>query len=217
MRKWKLLLAGMMLMLSLSAVAGCGNNNANDKNNGTNGTNTSTENRLNNNADTTTGNDKNNIDTTEDKDNNRVDDNGNVIDDVLDGVVQAKIDEFNEEYNGEMDKVLMRFIEYSIIHRKVWANLFDARGREWLEKYVKTRIHYLALLQIRKMSEGYILSIKDVEIICSFYEEAIFGLLIRWIIKEEKTKTVDEIKDTVERIEKLFEGQLDLIISNMKK
>jgi AcrR family transcriptional regulator len=137
--------------------------------------------------------------------------------DVLDGVVQAKIDEFNEEYNGEMDKVLMGFIEYSIIHRKVWANLFDARGREWLEKYVKTRIHYLALLQIRKMSEGYILSIKDVEIICSFYEEAIFGLLIRWIIKEEKTKTVDEIKDTVERIEKLFEGQLDLIISNMKK
>ena len=50
--------------------------------------------------------------------------------DVLDGVVQTKIDEFNEEYNGEMDKVLMRFIEYSIIHRKVWANLFDARGRE---------------------------------------------------------------------------------------
>ena len=79
MRKWKLLLAGMMLMLSLSAVAGCGNNNANDKNNGTNGTNTSTENRLNNNADTTTGNDKNNIGTTEDKDNNRVDENGNVI------------------------------------------------------------------------------------------------------------------------------------------
>lgn len=108
--------------------------------------------------------------------------------DVLDGVVQAKIDEFNEEYNGEMDKVLMGFIEYSIIHRKVWANLFDARGREWLEKYVKTRIHYLALLQIRKMSEGYILSIKDVEIICSFYEEAIFGLLIRWIIKEEKPR-----------------------------
>lgn len=108
--------------------------------------------------------------------------------DVLDGVVQAKIDEFNEEYNGEMDKVLMRFIEYSIIHRKVWANLFDARGREWLEKYVKTRIHYLALLQIRKMSEGYILSIKDVEIICSFYEEAIFGLLMRWIIKEEKLR-----------------------------
>lgn len=108
--------------------------------------------------------------------------------DVLDGVVQAKIDEFNEEYNGEMDKVLMRFIEYSIIHRKVWANLFDARGREWLEKYVKTRIHYLALLQIRKMSEGYILSIKDVEIICSFYEEAIFGLLMRWIIKEEKPR-----------------------------
>ena len=36
-------------------------------------------------------------------------------------------------------------------------------------------------------------------------------------IKAEKAKTVDEIKDTVERIEKLFEGQLDLIISNMKK
>ena len=138
--------------------------------------------------------------------------------DVLDGVVQTKIDEFNEEYNGEMDKVLMRFIEYSIIHRKVWANHFLMQEEEsWLEKYVKTRIHYLALLQIRKMSEGYILSIKDVEIICSFYEEAIFGLLIRWIIKEEKAKTVDEIKDTVERIEKLFEGQLDLIISNMKK
>ena len=117
--------------------------------------------------------------------------------DVLDGVVQAKIDEFNEEYNGEKEKVLMRFIEFRIINRKVRANLFDARGREWLEKYVKTRIHYLALLQIRKMSEGYILSIKDVEIICSFYEEAIFGLLMRWIIKEDNTKSVDEFKDTV--------------------
>ena len=137
--------------------------------------------------------------------------------DVLDGVVQAKIDEYNEKHNGELDKVLMEFIEFSIVHRKVWANIFDARGRDWLEKYVKTRIHYLALLQIRKMSEGYILSIKDVEIICSFYEEAIFGLLIRWVIKEEEAKTVDDIKDTVDRIEKLFEGQLDLIISNMKK
>ena len=47
MRKWKLLLAGMMLMLSLSAVAGCGNNNANDKNNGHKRYKTqSTENRL---------------------------------------------------------------------------------------------------------------------------------------------------------------------------
>ena len=48
-------------------------------------------------------------------------------------------------------------------------------------------------------------------------EMCIRDRLMRWIIKEEKTKTVDEIKDTVERIEKLFEGQLELIISNMKK
>ena len=42
--------------------------------------------------------------------------------------------------------------------------------------------------RLEKLSEGYILSIKDVEIICSFYEEAIFGLLMRWIIKEEKPR-----------------------------
>lgn len=109
MRKWKLLLAGMMLMLSLSAVAGCGNNNANDKNNGTNGTNTSTENRLNNNADTTTGNDKNNIDTTEDKDkdNNRVDENGNVIEDVVDGVGDAGKDVI--DHHGKHESVFLPF------------------------------------------------------------------------------------------------------------
>ena len=37
------------------------------------------------------------------------------------------------------------------------------------------------------------------------------------MVETIKTKTVDEIKDTVERIEKLFEGQLELIIYNMKK
>ena len=40
---------------------------------------------------------------------------------------------------------------------------------------------------------------------------------MRLIINDENSKSVDEIKDTVERIEKLFEGQLELIISNMKK
>ena len=85
MRKWKLLLAGMILTLSLSALTGCGDKTANDKNNGTDGMTTNTENRLDNNTDKTAGNNKNDssVDTTE----NRTDKNdGNVVEDVVDGV-----------------------------------------------------------------------------------------------------------------------------------
>ena len=54
---------------------------------------------------------------------------------------------------------------------------------------------------------------QDLEIICAFYEEAVFGIFVRWLIGGRFDSTED-LKYSLGRIRILFEGQVDLLIKN---
>lgn len=126
MRKWRTLLAGLVLTFAVSAMAACGTNNdkVNDTTNGTgtestvdgtgtngttNGTTNSTNGTTNGTNGTTNGtvndtngtlNDNGAMDNNGAADNNG---NGNVVDDVVDGVGEAGKDVINGVENGVDD------------------------------------------------------------------------------------------------------------------
>ena len=108
MRKWRTLLAGLVLTFAVSAMAACGtnNDNVNDTTNGTGtestvdgtGTNGTTNGTVNDTNGTL--NDNGAMDNNGAADNNG---NGNVVDDVVDGVGEAGKDVINGVENGVDD------------------------------------------------------------------------------------------------------------------
>ena len=53
----------------------------------------------------------------------------------------------------------------------------------------------------------------DLEIICTFYGEAVFGILAHWM-KDNRFDTKEQLKYSLERIRVLFDGQLETLIKN---
>ena len=51
----------------------------------------------------------------------------------------------------------------------------------------------------------------------TYFEEALFGVLVRWIRGESQGDTPEEMHAISERIRVIFTGCLDLMIENMKK
>ena len=61
------------------------------------------------------------------------------------------------------------------------------------------------------------LSEEDMYLVSSFYEEAILGVMLRWL-QEANTKVSEEdLKARACRIRQLFKGQLHLLIANSRK
>ena len=69
------------------------------------------------------------------------------------------------------------------------------------------------MMSIKKSYDISTLSAFDLEIISTFYEEAVFGIFVRWL-HDSRFDSPEELKYSLERIRVLFEGQLELLINN---
>lgn len=58
---------------------------------------------------------------------------------------------------------------------------------------------------------------EDIKMIEIFYEEALLGLMLRWLNNREYDKTTEEIQTLLNRFRKLFKGQIALIAENSRK
>ena len=137
--------------------------------------------------------------------------------DVLNQIVQQELDVLADRYEHDFGEMAFELFQFVAKHKKAWINLYKTQGRDWLAKYVMTRLHILVKRSIRESAGENKITPQDMEIICVFYEEAIFGLLIRWLNDEKKIQTTEDLKQTIERISVLFAGQLDLVISNISR
>ena len=61
------------------------------------------------------------------------------------------------------------------------------------------------------------ISRQDREIICEFYSEAIIGVMIGWIEHGNYNGDKQDLMNWLDRIRKLFAGQVELIVSNSMK
>ena len=137
--------------------------------------------------------------------------------DVLDSAIQEKIKVLELSDPADDDKVLFDIIEFTVMYKKVWKNLYKTLGQETLQKNVIGMIHNVFVKYINLHLADYKLSDIDMGIISTYYEEALFGVLVRWIRGESHGDTPEEMHAIRERIRVIFTGCLDLKIENIKK
>lgn len=137
--------------------------------------------------------------------------------DVFDQTISQEIDKLAKVAPGEYDKKLFDIIEFVVTYKRVWKNLYRTLGQETLSKYVIGRLHTIFVGYIRNKLGNETISDRDIGIITSFYEEALSGVLSRWIRGESEGNTPEEMHEIIERIRVLFDGSLNLLLENSRK
>lgn len=136
--------------------------------------------------------------------------------DVLDSVLADKIDELYAIQPLDFERMIFDILDFCSRHKKVWISVYNAMGRDLFSKHI--------ISKFKVLMEAYLLSVVgekginpiDKEIILGFYEEAVTGILIRWLLSNKNTEEGD-LKFICERIRVLFDGQIDLVVSNAEK
>lgn len=133
--------------------------------------------------------------------------------DVFDQAINQEVVKLsNPDIN--FDQALINLIEFCIQYKKVWKNLYKTMGHENLSKYVISRLNTIFSTYVRKQPGGEKLSDQDLDIICIFYEEALFGVLARWIRGDSTKSSPEDMHAIADRLRVLFDGNLSLMISN---
>ncbi len=136
--------------------------------------------------------------------------------DVLDQTIAQELDKLKGATAETYDQIMFDIIEFAVMYKKVWRNLYKAVGQEELQKYVMTRLHEIIVNYIKMQDIDGTVSEIDLALISAFYEEALFGVLTRWI-RGEAASTREEMHAVSQRIRILFDGCLELMLENSKK
>ena len=125
-------------------------------------------------------------------------------------------DELIKSAGMDAESAMFDFIEICTNYRKIFLNIYKSSGYESLVIFVKEKIRTITRQLIEKEYDISKMASFDLDIICTFYEEAIFGIMMRWLL-DIKYDSFDDMKDRIERIRTLFDGQLELLIGNVSK
>ena len=133
--------------------------------------------------------------------------------DVYVSFVDSQIDEMLKHADTDTEAAFFDFIELAVSYKKVWLNLYKCVGHERLSGFVTEKVKRFIMASVSKKYDIEKIPALDLEIICTFYGEAVFGILIRWL-KDSRFDTKDKLKYSLERIRILFDGQLETLIKN---
>ena len=133
--------------------------------------------------------------------------------DVFTSFVDNRMDELLMRADSDSEDSVFDFLEMAAGYKSVWLNLYNSLGHEKLSRFAASRLERLILLSISKEYDLETIPAHDLEIICTFYEEAVFGIFVRWLI-DGKFDDSDDLKHSLDRIRTLFDGQLELLIKN---
>lgn len=136
--------------------------------------------------------------------------------DVYTCYIDIRIDELVKQADLDGEAAVFDFLELCTKYKKVFLNLYRSIGYERLSRFTAGKLERLIIMAARKEYDIDSIPRQDLEMICAFYEDAIFGILIRWL-RDRRYDEPDALKRSLERIRVLFEGQLDLLINNSLK
>ena len=135
--------------------------------------------------------------------------------DVFTSYLDDLVSELMKRAADDAESAMFDLIEMCTNHRRMLLNVKSV-GYEALAKYVKEKLRTIILQSIEKEYDISKMASFDLDIICTFYEEAIYGIMIRWLL-DSKYDSFDDMKDRIERIRTLFDGQLELLIGKVSK
>lgn len=129
---------------------------------------------------------------------------------VIDVFVEDEL--INFDFSKEEESIF-DFLQNLSKYSKTWVNIYRHSNRDLFEGIVKKKIRELlvAYIKFRQIE----INDEDRDLICTFYEEALYGLLCRYI--HNHIRGIDNNNHMYNRIRTIFNGQIELIIDNINK
>ena len=131
--------------------------------------------------------------------------------DVFKCYLDDRTEELLKQADQNAESGMFAFMELCAEHKRVFLNLYKSVGHEAFSKFAMAKLEQFLTLSIEKQYDTTKISPLDLEIICVFYEEAMLGILLRWL-HDRNFDDPDDMMDYLERIRVLFEGQLEQLI-----
>ena len=121
--------------------------------------------------------------------------------DVIDQALEEQTAGLVGAEGAEWESAIFSLIEFAARRKRVWRNLYRSIGHEETARFIMSRLH----------------SVIDEYIITSFYEEALFGIMARWLEDGHTDGNSTEMVKYIRRIECIFAGNLHLAVQNAER
>lgn len=136
--------------------------------------------------------------------------------DVLDSIIAQKLRGVTAEKRSDYEQSLIEVFEFFAAHKTVWVNLYRAIGHDRLYTYCIRYIHEMIVDAIKQEAHDVSLSGEDIEVLAIFYEEAIFGVIVRWLHSDLWASPDDSSIRLLIRIRMLFDGHVRAMIDGIR-
>lgn len=137
--------------------------------------------------------------------------------DVIDQALEEQTAGLVGTEGAEWETAIFSLIEFAARRKRVWRNLYRSVGHEETARFIMSRLHTIIVQNITKLNGGKPLSARDEYIITSFYEEALFGIMARWLEDGHTDGNSVEMVKYIRRIECIFAGNLHLAVQNAER
>ena len=113
---------------------------------------------------------------------------------VLEDVIDAKFESLSGMWGKDprgCAKELQGFCEE---HRKILLNFYKTVGHDVIEKYLRQQMHAILMETLAAENVSYGVEEEDLLLIAAFHEEALTGLLLRFLKDEKETVSVSTLR-----------------------
>ncbi len=135
--------------------------------------------------------------------------------DIYDVIIVFVEDAVNKIDPKRQEESIFDLIEFLGKYRETWYNLYYHVDRDLFEGIFKQQIRKILTVYYKNETSA-LINEDDFQLISSFYEESLYGLAVRYIVKS-KEYNKEASQEAINKLRIIFDGQLELIIQNLKK
>lgn len=136
---------------------------------------------------------------------------------VLEFAIESAFAEISAACGDNPERLLFALVDFCVENKRLFISLYRAIGGERVSDYVGKQINALLRAQLVQDACDLAVNDDDLRVICAFYEEALTGLLMRWIRNDAKDPAGERLRADVARVRVIFDGNLRLCLENCHK
>jgi AcrR family transcriptional regulator len=115
------------------------------------------------------------------------------------------------------DESFFELAEFVLKNKAVFKNVYNIMGDKKMKSYLNEKIHDMTMAYIRGEAVGLNASEEDLAIIAVFYEEALAGIVIRWLKGDMPKGVATDITEMAHKMRTIFAGLVRNAVENSLK
>ncbi len=136
---------------------------------------------------------------------------------VLECAIELELEQWRASWNEDTEEALFALFKLFIAYKKLWNNLYRSLGHEQLSLYISKKIRAMLSEYMTAQLGEERPDPEDLSLILLFCQEMLTGVFFRWLGSDTLPMEDAELRRYVNRVLRLFDGQLQLALENLRK